>query len=61
MVKIEGRKELLKTKTFWTGILSIALGIYLYVNGKTVEASQLIIIGLGLIGLRDAIRKIEKR
>ena len=52
-------KEILKTKTFWIGVISIALGIFLHVSGETVSGVQLIMLGLGLLGLRDAIRKLQ--
>ncbi|MFH2143077.1 MAG: hypothetical protein ABIJ97_11675 [Bacteroidota bacterium] len=49
---------MLQSKTFWTGISSIIAGVGGIVS-KTmspIEGGQLIITGLGLIFIRDAIR-----
>ncbi len=51
---------MLKTKTFWSGIASIATGAGLIFSGEKSEGIQLIILGVLAITGRDAIRKIEK-
>ena len=49
------------SKTFWVGIICIALGIYLTVTNDKDTGTQLILLGLGLLGVRDAIRKVDKK
>ena len=51
----------ISSKTFWVAIICIGLGVYLVVKGYKEEGLQLILLGLGLLGVRDAIRKLEKR
>jgi len=51
----------ISSKTFWVAIVCIGLGVYLVVEGYKKEGLQLILLGLGLLGVRDAIRKLEKR
>jgi len=63
-VKVESyssSKYPLNSKTFWVAIVCIGLGVYLVVEGYKKEGLQLILLGLGLLGVRDAIRKLEKR
>jgi len=55
----ETAKVLLKSKTFWAETLLIGLGIVSAYEGKMEEAAQLVLTGLGFIGLRDAIRKLN--
>jgi len=50
----------LNSKTFWVAIVCIGLGIYLVITGDKDNGMQLILLGLGLLGVRDAIRKVEK-
>ena len=50
-------KRLITTKTFWTGAAAVATGIGLLVNKQTTEGIVVIINGLGLIFVRDAISK----
>lgn len=50
-------KELLKSKTFWTGIASILGGIALILTGKEEVGMTLISTGLTGIFLRDGINK----
>jgi hypothetical protein len=50
-------KELLRSKTFWAGIGSIASGIITIVEGETQAGVQLIVTGFTAIFLRDAIAK----
>ncbi len=54
-------KPLYKSKTFWSGVALILLGLYMYSTGELVAGSQLIFMGLGLIGLRDAIKKLQEQ
>ena len=53
-------KELLKSKTFWTGIAGIIGGIALVLTDKVDQGTQLIFTGLAAIFLRDGINKINK-
>jgi hypothetical protein len=51
-------RELVKTKTYWTGVASIATGIGLYCDGASAQdALQMIVLGLGMIFGREAIMK----
>ena len=50
----------ISSKTFWVAVVCIGLGVYLVVKGYREEGLQLILLGLGLLGVRDAIRKVEK-
>ena len=57
---------LLKTKTFWGGIASIAAGsTVLFTSESTAdswqEAAGLIAVGINMIFLRAGIKKIEDR
>jgi len=52
-------KSLLKTKTFWGGIASIAGGIGMIIAGETSGGTQMIVIGVLAILGRDAVRKAE--
>ncbi len=54
-------KPLYKSKTFWSGIALIMLGLYMYSTGEIITGSQLIFTGLGLIGIRDAIKKLQEQ
>ena len=49
------------SKTFWVAVVCIALGIYFIASGDKETGIQLILLGLGLLGVRDAVRKIGKR
>ena len=51
----------LNSKTFWIGIICIALGIYLAITNDKDVGTQLILLGLGLLGIRDAIRKVDRK
>jgi len=51
-------KRLITTKTFWIGLSSIASGIALICAGQIPEGVPLIVAGLGMICMRDAIAKI---
>jgi len=52
-------KPLWKTKTFWVGILSIAAAAVDFAFGDRAGAVNKLLIGIGLICGRDAIRKVE--
>lgn len=54
-------KELLRSKSFWTGVASIATGIGLLVNKNYPEGFQTIIIGLSTIFIREGIRKDTRK
>jgi len=49
--------RLLQTKTFWVGLSSIASGIALICAGQVPEGVPLIVAGLGMICIRDAIAR----
>jgi len=48
----------INSKTFWVAVVCIVLGVYLVKIGDRNNGVQLILFGLGLLGIRDAIRKI---
>jgi len=48
------------SKTFWVAIVCIALGVYLIMINNKDTGMQLILLGLGLLGVRDAIKKVSK-
>lgn len=50
--------RLIKTKTFWAGISGIAVGIGQITTGDVPGGLQSIVVGLGIIFLRDATAKI---
>jgi len=52
-------EELLKSKTFWVGVLMIAAAIYSIATGNEITPEQIIefLAGLGVISLRHAIAK----
>jgi len=49
------------SKTFWVAIVCIALGVYLITIDNKDTGMQLILLGLGLLGVRDAIKKVERK
>jgi len=51
-------RDLLKTKTFWSGLGMVAHGLYMVLSGNIENGIQMIVMGLSVIFLRDAIRKI---
>lgn len=51
--------DLIKTKTFWLGISSIAAGVALMVAGDYPQGIPAILYGFGAIFGRDAIRKLQ--
>ena len=51
-------KRLIRTKTFWTGLTSIASGTALCVAHDYAQGVPLIIAGLGMIFIRDSIAKV---
>jgi hypothetical protein len=48
---------MLKSKTFWAGLVSVVSGIGLVVQGEMADGAQLIVTGLLAIFLKDAINK----
>ena len=50
--------NLLKTKTFWTGLVTVATGIILVVYENKEQGLQTILGGLGLIFLRQGLVKV---
>ncbi len=54
-------KELLRSKSFWTGVASIATGIGLLINKNYPEGIQTIILGLSTIFIREGIRKDTRK
>ena len=62
-IEVEGGKDNypFNSKTFWIGIVCIALGIYLAITDDKNTGTQLILLGLGLLGIRDAIRKVDRK
>lgn len=53
-------KELLKSKTFWTGVASILSGVAMVLSDKQEAGIQLILTGLTAIFLRNGINKGAK-
>jgi uncharacterized membrane protein len=51
--------SVLKTKTFWGGIATIATGIGLMVTGHVPEGAQTLAIGVLAVFGRDAVAKLE--
>lgn len=52
-------KKLLKSKTFWTGLTSVAGGIIICCTGNVPAGIPAIIFGLNSIFTRNAIAKVE--
>jgi hypothetical protein len=50
-------KNLIKSKTFWTGAGSIVTGIGFIIVGNKPEGLQLVFSGFGMIFLRRAVSK----
>lgn len=50
-------KNLIKSKTFWTGAGSIVTGIGFIIVGNKPEGLQLVFSGFGMIFLRRAVGK----
>jgi len=51
-------KRLFRSKTFWTGLGTIALGVYNITKGDVDTGVQLISTGAGMIFIRDAVSNI---
>jgi len=49
-------KKLIRSKTFWTGVSSVATGVVLIVNGKTDTGIEMIVGGFAVIFVRNAIK-----
>jgi hypothetical protein len=54
-------KAILKTKTFWGGIASVATGVSLIIQGDLGNGITTIVLGTLAIFGRDAISGIEKK
>ena len=52
-------KDLLQTKTFWSGLSLVAYGVYLAITGNIEAGIQNVITGMSVIFLRDAVRKLQ--
>jgi len=50
---------MLKSKTFWGGLVAIATGTGAIFTGNPLEGGQMIITGLLAIFLKDAITKTQ--
>lgn len=50
-------KDLIKSKTFWTGIIMVASGVMAYLNGDQTQGINTALQGLGLVFLRHAVSK----
>jgi hypothetical protein len=50
-------KQLFKTKTFWSGIISIATGVNFLTHGNQSEGIQLILSGFSFIFVRHTLIK----
>ena len=53
-------KNLLKTKTFWAGLASVGAGVGEIVAGSLSNGIQLVLAGISVIFIRDAISKTTK-
>lgn len=49
---------MLKSKTFWTGVLTVCGGVAMLLNGDQATGFQTILGGLGMIFTRHAIEKV---
>jgi len=47
---------MIKTKSFWTGILTICGGMAMILNGDTTNGFQTIAIGASTVFIRQAIK-----
>lgn len=50
-------KELIKSKTFWTGVASVLSGVAMFLGDNKDAGLQLIVTGLVAIFIRDGINK----
>jgi hypothetical protein len=53
-------KELFKSKSFYTGLASIAAGVGMVVNGDTSNGITTIVVGISTIFIRDSIAGVKK-
>lgn len=49
-------KKLIRTKTFWTGLSAVTLGILLIINGEWRTGVPMVFGGMAMIFVRDAIK-----
>ena len=54
-------KDLLKTKTFWSGVASIVTGVGFILAGEAPQGINAIAIGIIAICVRDGIMKLTKQ
>lgn len=55
---MDALKQLVMTKSFWTGVSMIAVGVGMVLEGTDIQTGiQTIGAGVALIVIRDAIRK----
>jgi len=54
-------KDLLKTKTFWTGMASVITGIGLILAGEAPQGINAIATGFAAICVRDGLLKLPKQ
>ena len=52
---------MVKSKTFWGGLCSIAAGGFMIYRGNVTEGISLVAVGIQTIFLRDSNRKIEAK
>lgn len=50
-------KDLLRTKTFWSGFSLVLYGVYLVSQGEVNEGVQNVLTGLSVVFLRQAVAK----
>jgi hypothetical protein len=50
-------KKLIKSKTFWAGVGSIATGVNFFVQGNIPDGIQLILSGFSFIFVRQSLMK----
>jgi hypothetical protein len=60
-MKLPVSSSILKSKTFWTGLVTVAFGVAQIVNGNTSSGIQTVLIGVALVTGRDAIQKVIEK
>jgi hypothetical protein len=54
-------KDWVKSKSMWAAVAVAVCGVYTAVTGNAVpEAAYAILAGFGLVGIRDAVEKVNK-
>lgn len=54
-------KTLFKTKSFYVGLITVAVGIIFYIKGDVSLGIELTLLGLAVVTGRDAIEKLVKK